>query len=149
MVYNSESSRATQKLAYQIAKFLKRGDIVCVTGELGAGKTTFIKGLAAYFGIDKNRLISNSFLTLRQYEAKIPIYHFDAYRLNERSFLWDDFYIGLYEKKALIIIEWADRILPFLDSRTVEVKIERAGLKLRKIYIKGIEKRLKNERFGD
>ncbi len=120
-----------------------------MTGELGAGKTTFIKGLAAYFGIDKNRLISNSFLTLRQYEAKIPIYHFDAYRLNERSFLWDDFYIGLYEKKALIIIEWADRILPFLDSRTVEVKIERAGLKLRKIYIKGIEKRLKNERFGD
>ena len=131
-----------------MGKFLKRGDVVCVIGELGVGKTTFIKGLAAYFGVNKDMLISNSYLTLPQYAAKVPLYHFDAYRLNERSFLWDDFYIGLYEKKALIIIEWADRILPSLEERAIKVKIERSGLRRRKIFIEGIKKRLKNERFG-
>ena len=80
MKYVSNSREDTIKIAYEFAKELKSGDIVCLTGDLGAGKTAFVSGVANALGYN-GYISSPTFTLINEYIAHIPIYHFDVYRI--------------------------------------------------------------------
>ncbi len=129
----SNSISDTLKIGKQIAKNLQRGDIICLFGELGSGKTALTKGIAAGLGIKKNTVISPSFVLLRQYNAgNIPLYHFDLYKLNNPE---DIFFLGYEEylyDKGITVIEWADRLKYLLPKEYLKIKL----------YIKADKQRL-------
>ena len=105
----SKKAEDTEKLARKIAQFLKPQDIILLDGDLGAGKTTFTKGLALGLGIKKN-VKSPTFTIVREYhEGRLPLYHMDVYRLEDASA--DD--IGLdeyFNGDGVSVVEWSQFI---------------------------------------
>ena len=101
--YITNSARQTRQIAFKVAQRLKGAGVICINGQLGAGKTVFIKAIAEYFSYPPDEVLSNSYITFRSYKADIEIYHFDAYRSSAADFPWDEFYEGL-EKKHLFLL---------------------------------------------
>ncbi|MGE4357276.1 MAG: tRNA (adenosine(37)-N6)-threonylcarbamoyltransferase complex ATPase subunit type 1 TsaE [Candidatus Omnitrophota bacterium] len=138
----------TKKIGKELGKNLVSGDIIALMGELGAGKTVLVKGIAQSLGIPAQLINSPSFVLIREYPAKINLYHFDLYRLknlNEIETLgWEEY----LSKKGILIIEWAERmrdILPeeylcvkmkILDTREREIKLIPHGERYRKLLNK-------------
>ena len=106
MVYRSNSAKETENIAKAFAKTLKCGDVVCLNGDLGAGKTTFTKGIAKALGIT-DVVTSPTFTFMKEYEGRINLYHFDMYRVEEADELYE---LGLNEylgdKTGVCVIEW-------------------------------------------
>jgi len=103
----SLSPKETLKIAKDFAKELKGDELIYLKGELGAGKTLFIKGISSVFGIKEEEVNSPTFTLMNIYKGKITIFHLDLYRLSpeEAEEMLTDF-IG----KGLIIVEWGDRL---------------------------------------
>lgn len=106
------------------ARFLKKGDVVVLTGELGAGKTKFVEGVLQNFGLE-NEISSPTFTIINEYtSSENNIYHFDAYRLEDS----DEFYaIGgeEYFEKGICLIEWGELISDVLPSDYINIKINK------------------------
>ncbi len=105
-----------------LAKTLSAGQVICLIGDLGAGKTLLVQGLAEGLGI-ADSVHSPTFTILNVYEASFPIYHFDLYRLEEAAELFD---IGFYEYtegSGLSIIEWADKFPEELPNEYLWIEI--------------------------
>jgi tRNA threonylcarbamoyladenosine biosynthesis protein TsaE len=129
----SRSEEETLGLARKLAAFFSGREVVLVSGELGAGKTVFAKGLAAGLGIaDVHQVCSPSYTLINIYDAKYPIYHIDLYRLGGKSDIedlgWEEF-LG----QGVIIVEWAEK-LDFV-GKAIRVRIETTGDKERKIRL--------------
>ena len=123
MKYTSRCIKDTQKIAKEIASTLKCGDVVSLSGELGAGKTAFVRGIADFFGFSGD-VTSPTFTLVNEYDGeKMTLYHFDAYRLenaNTDQLDWiDDYLFG----DGVCLIEWAEFISPILPDNTVFVEI--------------------------
>lgn len=124
-VFTSQNEGDTIILGRCLGSLLTPGCVVGLTGELGAGKTYFVKGIA--YGINKiaaNEVTSPTFTILQEYEGRIPLYHFDAYRLSGPDDLEA---IGFYEYvygKGVSIIEWADRIGSAFPDQYLLINIE-------------------------
>ncbi|MFC1483203.1 tRNA (adenosine(37)-N6)-threonylcarbamoyltransferase complex ATPase subunit type 1 TsaE [Candidatus Margulisiibacteriota bacterium] len=106
----SHSNKASlQILAKKLAKNIRRGDVVALVGELGAGKTTFVSSFLEALGVD-DVVSSPTFTLLNIYKTKkFSVYHFDLYRLNSYDeFEFADFYDLLHDKKSVVFVEWAD-----------------------------------------
>lgn len=120
----SKGEDDTKKLAQKIAPMLNKGDVIVLTGELGAGKTKFTEGILTYFGLE-NEISSPTFTIVNEYTNKdVNIYHFDVYRLSDL----DEFYaIGgeEYFEKGISIIEWGETILEALPKERIEIKFEK------------------------
>lgn len=106
----SHSEEETVALARKLATFFRSGDVIVLTGELGAGKTVFVRGLAAGLGIDEDLVNSPSFTVVNEYPGgTLPLFHFDLYRLGDPSELkeigWDDY----RRRDGLIVVEWGER----------------------------------------
>lgn len=98
--------------------------IICLDGELGAGKTTFTKGFAHALGITDN-ITSPTFTIIKEYVGELPLYHMDVYRLNGSvEGIGFDEYLN---KNGVVIIEWADTILNDLPSERLDIKIKVMG----------------------
>ncbi len=140
----SKSFAQTFKIAERFSKVLVEGDLVRVSGGLGVGKTTFIKGIAQGFNFPKEEVLSSSFIILRRYEAKLPIFHIDLYRLKE-SQIPDEVYEIIFGGEGLVLIEWPERIKIRRDC--FDIQIEFLSLSERRVLIKAnsprLEKRLK------
>ena len=112
----------TTKLAVDFAHIIKKGQVIVLIGNLGAGKTFFIKKLLALFGI-KN-VNSPSFAIVNEYEGKIKAYHFDFYRLNKIEELydigWEDY---LNDPDAVLLIEWGDLLPDALPVKRMQISI--------------------------
>jgi len=136
MIYYTKSPKETIKLGKKIAKYLKKGDIVGFIGELGSGKTTIIKGIVKHFS--NSDVYSPSFIIVNEYQGKIPIFHFDLYRIKDFDELidigWED-----YIDKGIILIEWAEKIKKNLPKNIIWVKINIIEKKKRKIEIKNLK----------
>ena len=108
MVTASETE--TQAVASELAATLKPGDVLLLSGDLGAGKTTFVKGLAAGLGIDPGEVSSPTFTLLHEYRGgRLTLYHADLYRLEKTA--TDD--LGLEDtgvRDGVLVIEWPDRL---------------------------------------
>jgi len=108
----TRSEEETIRVAEELAVAFKGTEVVLLSGELGAGKTVFAKGLAAGLGVaDTSRVCSPSYTLVNIYTGRVPVFHIDLYRLEKNSEIQD---IGLedYLGEGVVIIEWAER-LPF------------------------------------
>lgn len=136
MKYISHSQTETEDIAKLIMADLKLGDVVSLSGELGAGKTAFVRGAARFFGYEGD-VTSPTFTLVNEYEGEdATLYHFDAYRLeNARSeeLDWiDDYLFG----DGICLIEWAEFINPILPENTVFVEISKLSGFEREITVK-------------
>ena len=119
--FQSNSELETKRLAHKLALLLKPGDVLTLEGDLGAGKTTFTKGLGQGLGV-KRTINSPTFTIMKQYNGEINLYHIDAYRLEDSE---DD--IGLEEylpSDGITVVEWATFIDDLLPEERLNIKIE-------------------------
>lgn len=124
----SKCAEETFTCGFKLGSLLKKGTEVCLYGELGAGKTTFTKGVASALGIPEHDITSASFTIIAEYEGKqhglpVPFYHIDLYRLGEAcelETLGIEDYIG---KGGISVIEWAERLGSCEDAITVSFEI--------------------------
>ena len=129
------SEKETFALARRIGKSLKGTEVILLSGELGAGKTIFAKGIAAGLEVDNvHQVCSPSYTLVNIYSAKFPLYHIDLYRLENESEIdslgWEDFL-----DQGVIVVEWAEKLK--FDLEAIRIKIEILGDKKRKIRTSG------------
>lgn len=133
--YISHSERETIALGRSFAETLKPGDVVCLRGGLGAGKTHFVKGIASFFGIEETAVNSPTFTLINEYNGEVPVYHFDCYRLeNEQEALEigaEDYFYG----DGISVIEWPERIASLIPENAIFVAINNEGKNKRNIRI--------------
>jgi len=127
----------TSKLASQIAKNLKGSEVICLIGELGVGKTYFVKFFAEALGIPGEEVISPTFVYWRKHEGeKFKLNHFDFYRIeNHRDIREIGLEEAFEEKKAVTIIDWADRVTEMLPEDRLEIHIKYLGESERQIIL--------------
>ena len=106
----SYSLADTAVIARAFAEIVRKGDAVSFCGELGSGKTTFIKEIAEAFGIDRNEVTSTSFVIAREYEASMPFMHADVYRIANRAELPMEIFEFHRSAKGVLLMEWAENI---------------------------------------
>lgn len=145
MVFQTKSTSETIRLGKKIGRFLQRGDVVALVGELGTGKTQLIKGLASGVGIKNLKYISSpSFTLINEYRGRIPFYHIDLFRLNREQEAEE---LGLeeyYHGDGVTAIEWADKIPSLLPTELVWIQINYHGVHERLVEIVGKGKRYLN-----
>ncbi len=113
----SASAEHTRAIGVQLGKLLKAGDVVAFSGDLGAGKTCCIQGIARGLGIcDELTVTSPTYTLIHEYQGNVPIYHFDVYRLVNEDDLYDLGYEEYFYGTGVTLIEWADRIHSFLPD---------------------------------
>ncbi len=131
----TNSAIETKKFAGNFAKKLKKGDILCLVGGLGAGKTTFIQGLAKGLGI-KEDVSSPTFVLLNRYKGKLPLYHFDLYRLDNtdeiRNLGYEEFFYG----DGITVVEWAEKLKELMPKKYIEIKFKILGKNKREIGVR-------------
>lgn len=122
MKYLSHSEDETQKIGFEVAEKIKKGDVISLTGSLGAGKTVFAKGFAKQLGIEE-AIVSPTFTLVQEYDGRMKMYHLDLYRLSGEdefeSMGGEDF---LYSD-GVTLIEWSEKIESMLPDDTIYVKI--------------------------
>ena len=126
----------TKKVAALFAKKLKGGEVIALTGPLGAGKTVFVKGLARGLGISEKGVRSPSFVILiEHYQGRLPLFHFDFYRFEREAEIDTTPFEDCLKANGVIVVEWPERIAGCLLPETKKVTIEVLGWKLRGIEI--------------
>ena len=137
MKYISKSPEETLDIGYKFGKTLKRGTIVALTGELGTGKTLFTKGIAKALGVKEYQYVNSpSFVIVKEYSSKkMPLYHFDLYRLKSSHDLDTVGYEEYFYSKGISVVEWADRAKDLLPDKYISVKFKYSGKNKRRIQV--------------
>ena len=140
MIKISNSENETFALGKSMGEAAKAGSIYCLDGDLGAGKTVFAKGFAAGLGITEP-VTSPTFTIVREYrEGRLPLYHFDAYRIADPDELLAIGYEEYFYGDGVCLIEWAELIDELIPDTAVHISIEREplnGTDFRRIEIRG------------
>jgi len=120
----SKSPKETIALGKKIARFLKKGDVVALFGDLGSGKTTLAQSIMKALGVKEHYILSPTFVLIREYEGKVKIFHFDFYRLNYLEELlslgYEDYF---YNTQAITIIEWAEKAESLLPENYLKIEL--------------------------
>ena len=133
----TRSEAETEALAAELAASFRGGEVVLLSGELGAGKTVFVRGLARGVGADPEDVASPTFVLLTRYAGRLTLHHADLYRLGGGG---DDRELGLEElpgPRGVLAIEWAERLSahPWDPALAVRVTLEHAGDDARRVRI--------------
>lgn len=131
----TRSAAETEQLAADLAARFRGGEVVLILGELGAGKTAFVRGLARGLGSDPREVASPTFVLLTAYPGPLTLHHADLYRLAGNG---DERELGLEElpgPRGVLAIEWADRLTDYPWTRVHRVRLEHAGEDQRRITI--------------
>jgi len=123
-IYQTHNEQETEFLGEALAHRLEAGSVVAYTGGLGAGKTTFTRGLARGLGC-KNRVTSPTFTIVNEYEGDIPLFHFDMYRLGNEDELFDIGWEDYLGRGGVCAVEWSERFPAALPPGSVKVTISR------------------------
>ncbi len=142
--YTSNSPEDTARIAAEIASQLRAGDIILYEGDMGAGKTTFTKGLAAALGIT-DPVTSPTFALVNEYtEGRLPLFHFDLYRIDSYDDLYAIGFLDYLDRGGIIAAEWSENIegleqeLSGDSTRTIlKIRIEKSGESERRIKVSG------------
>lgn len=127
----------TLEFGRMIGKNMEEGILVCLNGDLGAGKTCLTKGIAQGLEIEED-VTSPTFILVEEYEGRLPLYHFDVYRIDDPEELY---FIGFEEylgKEAVVIIEWSSRIEEILPIERLDIDISRTGEDEREITLSAV-----------
>lgn len=132
----SKSPAQTVAIGESIGRSLWPGTVIALTGSLGAGKTYFTKGVATGLGVADPRCVTSpTFVLLHEYPARLPIYHFDAYRLTGPEELWDIGCDEAFYGPGVSLVEWADRVLECLPDAYLSVTITVLGPSERRLEL--------------
>jgi tRNA threonylcarbamoyladenosine biosynthesis protein TsaE len=119
----TKSADDTRELAAQVAALARPGDLVLLAGDMGAGKTTFTQGFGRALGVTE-QVTSPTFTLVRTYEARIPLLHVDAYRLDSLQEVIDLGMHELLDEGSVALIEWGDIIASMLPTDFLEIRLE-------------------------
>jgi len=139
------NSDDTLKLGEIIGKSINPGSIIALVGDLGAGKTVLVKGLAKGLGVEEEPN-SPTFVIMNSYEGRIPLHHFDLYRLSDEDELLAIGYEEFFYGEGVCAVEWADRVQEIFPEHTINIEINIPGTEVensetqREIIIKGNKK---------
>lgn len=152
----SNSAEATHKIGEKLGKLLSKGNILCLSGDLGAGKTALTQGIAKGMGVNEY-VTSPTYTIINEYQGRIPLYHFDVYRLNDVEEMYELGYEEYFFGDGAVVVEWADivrdivpeerlwiTILHAKDENSREIILEPTGETYEEI-VKGLEQ---NENTG-
>lgn len=137
----TDSFEETVGLGSRLGMLLGSGDVVCLTGNLGTGKTAFTSGIAEALGI-KGYITSPTFTLVNEYNARIPLYHFDVYRIADPEEMFEIGFDEYLEGSGVVVIEWADLIKDILPDDCIWVKIAKKldngqNIRIISIHFKG------------
>ena len=124
LAIGSRSPEETRILGAALAPLLVPGDVISLSGDLGAGKTVFVQGLASALGVDK-QVTSPTFTIVHEYEGRYPILHMDVYRLNSFQEVLDLGFEELLDPSAVMLVEWGEAVAPLLPPRYLRIDIRR------------------------
>jgi len=134
MKYISNNTNDTIALGKKIGQKLKPGDVVALIGNLGAGKTVFTKGIAAGLGVKAAKYVNSpTFVLIKQYKGKLPLYHFDLYRVDSQEQVKEIGYEEYFYGDGVTVVEWADKIEDLLPAKYLRVEFNIKGRDRRKI----------------
>ena len=121
--FRTSGADETRALAERLGRTLRAGDVVCLVGDLGTGKTTFTQGLALGLGLPPDELVrSPTFTLLAEHTGgRLPLYHFDVYRLADSSGLTELAFDEYMNAGGVVVIEWADRVADALPPDRLEI----------------------------
>ena len=134
----SKSEKDTIQFARDLVKDLEPGSIICLIGDLGAGKTTFVKGLAKGLKLSEHKVSSPTFVIMNIYEGKLPIYHFDLYRLEDEKSIMAIGYEEFFYGEGISVIEWADRLGNLTPKEYLKIELKHKSDQERTITVKSI-----------
>lgn len=126
------SAEETQNLSERLGQLVREQDVLVLEGDLGAGKTTFTKGLAKGLGV-KRVVNSPTFNIIKEYKGRLPLYHMDVYRLaeSEEDLGFDEYFYG----EGITVVEWAHLIESFLPNEKLKISLFHTGDDTRKIVL--------------
>ncbi len=134
--YITNSDLDTFRLAKKFGKAAKSGDIFCLDGDLGAGKTVFAKGFAEGLGVT-SPVTSPTFTIINVHEGRLPFYHFDVYRIQNVDEMEDTGFEDYFYSDGVCLIEWASLIQELLPDNAIRISIEKdiQDENRRKLYV--------------
>ncbi|SDZ18164.1 tRNA threonylcarbamoyladenosine biosynthesis protein TsaE [Proteiniborus ethanoligenes] len=134
---NIDSIKETENLGLMIGKLLKGGEVICMTGDLGAGKTTLTQSIAKGLDIE-DYVTSPTFTIINEYKGRCDLYHFDVYRIGDIEEMYDLGYEEYFYSDGVAIIEWADIIEEILPDERLNITISKKDyMDSREITIEG------------
>jgi len=136
--YETKSAEETMSFAEKLGSILQKGDVLTLAGDLGAGKTTFTKGLAKGLGITRT-VNSPTFTIIKEYSGRLPLYHMDVYRLedSDEDLGFEEYFSG----EGVCVVEWAVFIEDYLPEERLELVISHKGDDEREIQLKPLGSR--------
>ena len=134
MEYITTSAEETETVGRALAGTLTAGTLLALRGDLGAGKTAFVRGLAAGLGCE-GRVTSPTFTIVNEYEGKLPLFHFDLYRLEGEDELYDIGFDEYLARGGVCAVEWSERAPEAMAAAQVQVTISRLDESTRRITV--------------
>ncbi len=139
MVFYTNSPGETEALGSALAKVLTPGAVIAYTGDLGAGKTAFTRGLARGLGC-RDMVTSPTYTIVNEYlSGRMPLFHFDMYRLGSSDELWDIGWEDYLERGGVCAVEWSENVTDAMEN-AIWVRIEKTGEESRRITLEGGER---------
>ena len=141
MIYETNSEKETFELGKNLGEQAKAGQIFCLNGDLGVGKTVFTQGFAKGLGIEEN-VNSPTFTIIQVYEeGRIPLYYFDVYRIGNPEEMYEIGYEEYFFGEGVCLIEWSKLIEELIPEEAINIEIDKnleKGLDYRKITVEGL-----------
>jgi tRNA threonylcarbamoyladenosine biosynthesis protein TsaE len=136
VVHHSHSVAETEAIAAELARTLVGGECIALDGDLGAGKTQFVRGLVRGLGGQPRSVSSPTFVLLNIYDTgRLPVYHLDAYRTHGAEDFEAIGFSELLDQGGIVAVEWPQRVAPILPPKTINVTFTVAGKNRRQIEI--------------
>ncbi len=138
LTIDAPDPEATRAFGHRLAEVLFPGAVVALVGPLGAGKTQLVRAIAEGLGVKDSRVVSSpTFVLIQEYEARLPIYHFDAYRLRGPADFFDLGAHEYFEGNGVSLVEWADRVEACLPPDHLRVTLAVTGETSRRLVLEG------------
>jgi tRNA threonylcarbamoyladenosine biosynthesis protein TsaE len=133
-VLTTRDAAATRTVAARLARVAHPGDLLCLMGDLGAGKTQFAKGFGDGLGV-REMINSPTFVLMAEHEGRLPMFHLDLYRLSDAGDALAGGLLDDRQSEGVTLVEWAERLGPALPAARLDVRIEGIGDEPRRIVL--------------
>ena len=143
MVIESFSEKETERIGFDFGKKAKSGDIFCLSGDLGVGKTVFTRGFAKGLEVEEEYITSPTFTIINEYDGRLKLYHFDVYRIGSLEEMHDTGYEDCFFGVGVCLIEWGELIKDIIPENAVWITIEKdfnKGFDYRKIMFNEVSR---------
>ena len=134
IIFILDNLETTSVFGINLGKYSNPGDVICLDGDLGAGKTTLTQGIAAGLEVPEDQYVTSpSFAILHEYPGRLPLYHMDFYRLHDYTEIEDLGFDEYFYARGLCVIEWSKRAEEILPQTRLSLFIENVGDETRKV----------------